>query len=545
MSRDKNRLNLRHLFSAGIFSLSLFLSAFSFAAAPLCAQLYSKKSETKPAIRLLESAVEIETTPEVIDPFMTTTDGSIRPVADSAGMKALPENILKDIRESFPELDPLDVAWDVLTSKEKQEIIMLSAKQRGQSFFDSRTIPGLIYRPQVKMTFTKPSRFMGKDYPAGTHTFNSKDIFRSTAIEFMGPGRMTENLGVEIHLRSALGADENYISSRTLQMAMANRINNVHQHVVARLPIKKMAEDPARMAFILTEFIRRENIRAQFVKIRNGQPVERIKEETTGGDNMPVTERRDFSNMFSHFQSLGNNLRSSVQEIQSIKSSNQARENSLLNKVLQSALAQKIGLKPLKMKDIKPDIQGRTYADKIGLIGVRSYNLYDGSRWKWGIEYRDLSPHRDLEEQKARLMTAQRRMISQDYQIDFINLDSWLQNRNLAQKAAELYFPDQSSFLAPNANLAENFPHITSLRDPKIVAMLKIAMPKEAHNTAMNILFHDWAQDPIVNGDRALIAKVEDAQNIALQRLSRGEDSESVLLYFIKKSSLDYTLQKL
>lgn len=544
MTSDQKRLNLRHTLKSAFWGFALsFLTANSvFAAAPICSQIYAEKA--KPAIRLLESSVEIETSPELIDPFMTTTDGSIRPITGSAGIKALPENILKDITESFPELDPLDVAWDVLTSKEKQEIIMQSALVRGQDFYQTRTIPGLIYRQQIKITLPKAARLMGKDYPAGTHTFNSKEIFGTTAIEFMGPNRMTEKLGIEIHLRSSLGADENYISSRTLQSAMTARINNVHQHVVARLPIKKMSQDPEGMAFVLTEFIRREMIRAQFVKLRDAQPIERIENELAG-DNMPVTKRIDFQNVFTHFLELGQSLKSNVDEITTIRSRNDRRENSFLNKALQTALAQKIGLKPLKMQKINPDIRGNPYARKMGLIGVRSFEFYDGSRWQWGIEYRDLSPHRQLSEQIARLKKAQERMISQNYAIDFVNLNSWLQSKNLSQKAGELYFPDQASFTGAMVDLAANFPHIKALQDPTIAQAVKAACRKQSHNTGLNVLFHDWSQDPIVNGNRALIAQIEDVQNIAIQRLARGEKSETVLQYFIKKSSLDYQLQQL
>ena len=535
------RIKMRHLISAICI---LFFAALSEAAAPLCHQVYSSKKLERP-VRLLESSVEIEIGAAVIDPLMTTTDGTLRPVVGEAGHSALPENILKDIRESFPEMDPLDVAWDVLTSQEKQDIIMLSAKERHHNFSKSRTIPGLIYREQIKLNFTKPSRFMGKDYKPGTYSFNSKDIFRSTAIEFMGPNRMTENLGVEIHLRSNLGADENYRSSRSLQAAMVNRINNVHQHVVARLPIKKMGEDPERMAFALTEFIRRELIRVQFARIRDAQPIELIQ-TADGITNMPVTERKDFQKLFVHFLDLGRNIQGTTQGIQKTHQLNDRRENGMLGKLLQTGLAQKLGLKPLSKKPVNTNISGTTYSDKIGLIGVRSFDLYDGSRWQWGIEYRDLSPNRNVEEQMLRLKTAQSRMISQDYGIQYSRLDQWLQQKDLATAAEKLYFPDQLSFLGESANLAENFPHIPLLaKDPVFTEAVRQNAIRNKTNSGLNILFHDWAKDPIVDGNPALIAQIEAAREIALHKISRGESSNTVLQYFIKKSGLDYHLSRL
>jgi hypothetical protein len=526
------RIKMRHFI---FFSLSLLLVLPGTSIAQTCSGLYSEKKV--PSRRVLESAVEVEISAEVIAPFMTTTDGTIRPVADRAGIEAIPENILKEIRDNFPEIDPLDLDWDLLTSFEKQEIIMLSAKKRDHQFSQSRTIPGLVYRDEIDLTFAKASRFMGKDYAPGSYRFKTKDIFKSTAIEYMGPNRMTENLGVEIHIRTNLGAEENYKSSRTLQMAMTGRINNVHQHVVGRLPIKKMSESPERMASLMTEFIRRQLLKVQFARIRDAQPVE-INRSEEGVLNMPVTTRSDFTNLYSHFLKLGQSLQRLTDGIQNTRARNQALQSSLLAGLLRSPVAKKLGLKPLEPKKINTEIgEVSSFSRKMGLIGVRSYQVYDGSPWQWGIEFRDLTAHRNLESQISILKSAQEKLASQNYGINDSSLGKL--------SAGELYFPDSKTYLDKAADLGRNFPFISILNDPILAAEIKKSCQENEYNTALNILFHNWAIDPIVDGHLPLINQIEQTREIALKRLAKGESSNTVLQFFIKRSGLDYRLSQL
>ena len=188
------------------------------------------------AIVAFESAVEVEigATPGVFGLF-TTIDGTIAPILRKRGIDILPESIQKSLRDYVgPKGDPTKVPWEALTDAEQIEIIQSVASS--QSFDTTRTVPGLVYKEVVSLRFSQPTRFLGQDYPAGNHLVPAEYIFGKTQIEFMGPDRMTKNLGFELHVRSSLTAGENLSTARALQIGLSGSMANVHTHIVGPVP---------------------------------------------------------------------------------------------------------------------------------------------------------------------------------------------------------------------------------------------------------------------------------------------------------------------
>lgn len=196
-----------------------------------------------PAPKLVEkeSAVEVEigASDSVLN-LVTTLDGTIRPIwpADQ-DLSAMPKDIFESLKTAYPDLSPLDAPWGVLTADEQRRLLMAAAPLERETFFANRSVRGLKYKDKITLTFFKRTRFAGRILSAGTHTFNSADIFGKTVIEYMGPERRRERLGFELHIRSRYSAGDNFLTARAFTRALTGGTTALHLHIVAPYPDQK------------------------------------------------------------------------------------------------------------------------------------------------------------------------------------------------------------------------------------------------------------------------------------------------------------------
>lgn len=463
-------------------------------------------------IPLQDSAVEIEIGATILEPLFTTTDGTIGPVIHPLNEKGVPAHLLSQLKDSYPDQNINSIPWDVLSPKEKEQLILYATQARKQFFFDDRNVQGLAYREVIQLSFTEPTQFMGRAYTAGRHTVASKDLFTNTKIEFSGPKGMSEYLGFEIHLRRADGAGNNLASSSALQKALVGKPASVHQHVVAPMPAEKMAQAPALEAFKIVEFYRRVSLHAQFLRVVRGHEIRELT--ANAGDisyvNMPVLTKNDLEKFFGYYLRTGQWLKSQKKTgwIQLIKDKSKEA-------------ASKIGLIP-------GDAQGvGKLAEKSGLIGMRAGSVYDGNGMLWGLEFRDLAPSHDQKHLRSYLDSIQSRMLLEDLGV-----------KDQTAEAA-LHYGDQmfDKILYPNLN------SVTS----KLEKMGKRGLAhdiKLKENVAVGLLFHDWSADPIVLENPQYLGKIQEAQKMGLESLYRGQDHKEVLARFVKRSGLQYIVWK-
>lgn len=190
--------------------------------------------------------IEILTADRVL-PWLTTTDGTIRPIV--MDRNAIP----KRLRVSFqrflaPNSDILDMPWHALNSDEQKALILSAAKFHGQRFQNDRAIHGLRIKEQLRLKFHKPVRMLGRDLTAGEHTFNWRDISSVGSIEFSGPRAMVKDLGFEIHVGDTLPPTETFWTARALEVALGLGPANIHVHILTRL--KRSTLDFASPQFV-------------------------------------------------------------------------------------------------------------------------------------------------------------------------------------------------------------------------------------------------------------------------------------------------------
>ena len=460
-----------------------------------------------------DSAVEVEigVNNNVIELF-TTTDGTLAPVVGSVGVKGLPPDILAALQEFVgSEADPLTASWDLLTSSEKMEVVMATANASGQSFFADRKVPGLVYRPRIKLSFATSVRFLGNDLQPGTYDFSTEDIFKNTAIEFMAPNRMRSNLGFELHVRSDLPAAENVKTARGLETALTGGHHGFHLHVVGPESAKPTRWDRFLLycrsffrnmpwtrrevaAFQASDFVRRTMLYFEFKMIERGFPMTDIIDPESQSKNFFPVEVPNFL---------------------------------YLNKSL--------GGQPYLEPFFQPPNPGAF--SKGGTVGYRAGRSYYDVAEVWGIEIRYLAPFMDMEKLGKSLPFIQKKMTSGEFFLSETEVRDHL--RLMRDQGLNYKYAVENLLYA-----SENFIH-----DPRGIFRTDQVQHEIKQNDLVRMLFHDWSADPWVMlkpGMGAKIASVQDyCQSLLFRTAGKSLPSTEVMKIFIKKSSLQYEINRL
>lgn len=468
-------------------------------------------------IPLRDSAVEIEISGAIADRMFTTEDGTLGPVIKPLGEAAIPPELLKQLKDSFPGEPVESLSWDLLNQKEKESLILFATKARNQNFFKDRNVQGLIYRDQFELVFKEPSEFMGRSYPAGKHRFNSQDLFANTKIEFSGPKGMIDNLGFEIHLRRADGADKNYISSTRLQKSLVGYASSVHQHVVAPIPLEALAENPEAMSFKLMDLYRRVSLHAQLLRVTRGHAVEELT--ATAGDlsyvNMPLLEKSDLQMLDNYFLSLGRYLRAEKQKAADQK----IREEGTLRERLKLWAKNFFKGKDAISKFLKNPLEEKI-AEKSGLVGMRAGKVYDGDTLLWGMELRDLAQSHDQKHLADFLRAVQTRMLVGDYGLKDSTVSAVLNDKSGINLIDRIYYE----------------PIVALKKDPTGGKL------EGSKNEALGLLLHNWEKDPVFIEHPEYLPKLAEARKIALESIKRGEAPTEALKRFSTRSGLHYLI---
>lgn len=469
------------------------------------------------AVPLRDSSVEIEISGTILDRLFTTSDGTIGPVIHPLTSAAIPPALLRQLQESFPGEELKSIPWDVLSLKEKADLVMSAAKARKQNFFSDRTVHGLKYRDQFELVFKEPSEFMGKMYAAGRHRFNSQDIFANTKIEFSGPKGMEGELGLEIHLRRADGADKNLISSTRLQKSLVGFASSVHQHVVAPIPLEALAANPEVVAYQIMDLYRRVSLHAQLLRVTRGHAIEELKASAGGHEyvNMPLLEKSDLKLLHNYFLKLGSYLKNEAlkAEKQRIKNEGTWREKIEL-------YAKAFFNSNERVKKFLNNPLETSLAEKSGLIGMRAGKVYDGDVPLWGMEFRDLAPSHEQKHLGDFLKAIQTRMLIGDYGLKDSTVMTVINDKAGGDLFDRIYYP--------------------SVRNSKILKNVTGEYLDSQRNEALGMLLHNWEKDPMFIENPQFLPKLADARKIALESIKHGGHPTEALTRFAKRSGLHY-----
>lgn len=485
---------------AAVCWLSIFSTTVARAQSNRCEGVFSSKIASRAEY---QSSVEVEigATDRVVDLF-DTADGTLAPVMGSAKIESLPADLQVSLRDYVgTDGDPLTVPWDVLTPAEKTRVLMASAEARGQKFFESRKVQGLVYRPFVTLNFETKTRFLGEDYEPGTYQFASSAIFGSTAIEYMGPNRMTRDLGFELHVRSDYAAGENLASARVVQDHLGGERANVHLHMVAAKPgvrpptrlerfwsflmrhlRQRFVSTSDAAVFRSADFVRRSMLYFEVQMIERGLTMTRLKNSDDDATNFYPVDPADFMR-FSDSLRAGD--------------------------------------------------AGAPVRSKSGTVGVRTSHFYDQN--VFGIEVRYLSPLLNQAVTAEALTALQARMTSGRYFLSPTESTAYLgglQRRGVAMRQA-----------TANLLYASNFERKLE-RSGLTDAQKALVRAEVAKNDFIKMLFHDWSLDPLYANRPERLDQVRRAQSHALRLLLHGQESAEVMAFFVKKSALSYDLRR-
>lgn len=502
--------SMRFLFP---LALSLILS-HSVEAAVSCLYIHSRQSAAE---------VEIGNTPIVMELF-TTTDGSIAPVLSSKGIEALHPEVRESLEQAFPGENITGLSWDLLNHKEKTMVIEYSAKMNGHEFFKNRTIPGLKYIDTVTLTFTEPTTFLGRPWSKGKHQVSTKDIFANTAIEFMGPNRMTENLGFELHVRSSNPAEQNYQTARSLQKALTGQHIAMHLHIVA--PVTKTPSIRLKLEEVLqrVEFHRRVSLLFEMKMISRGVGMKRVPVQDAEGRETNASNFFDFSPA----EAIDGGVKF-------FRGFNWEQTSTFMERMRIRITGQEL-----------PQTD-RLYS-KSGTVGVRGSQAYDSKDQPlWGIEIRYLSPFTDGKQDAKDIAAVQRRMIDETFTMTEAEAADYIGNfqkkHNSLDVVDHLWYVDAVGTKMDRAALSTLVKRFPELKN-KTTAEMTVILKKFEDNSFLYMLTHDWSKDPMFYNQTTKLAQMVDAQNVALHWIvTTNANPTDVMKTFIKKSGLEYTIR--
>lgn len=452
------------------------------------------------------SSVELEmSVNQSVLALLTTRDGTIgglytglRPQSKlyASFLKVLrldkstpPKDYLDWAAKVFPSTAPFAIQWDSVPYQLRLSLINHASTLRSQDFFNNRRIPNLIVRPRLTLVFTETTQFLGRSYSAGIHVIDVEKNFG--AVEYRSPSDLNELKGIELHLRnSKLSPGETIDSAWVLQNSIGAGKTHLHEHIVAPIPFKSLEEKPAITALSIVEFYRRANLLAELISIDSLAPIRRISK---GDLEFFGSIKGSFlSGIYSYFNSL--------------------------NPKAETAL-------------------GSDY--KIGYVGFRGADTYDRPGL-YGFEYRSITPWKSPFIQKRVADRISEGLMHESYGFTEKSLTDWVNFRGI-----DLKEPNAVSAFLENIWYGKQIevlfnelpPHLKYLEhDEKFQARLKPAIDK---NEAIMMLMYDWSQDPLYFNDPDGVARLNQEQLSALNKIAAGSTSlQPILRNFIWRSGL-------
>jgi hypothetical protein len=343
-------------------------------------------------------------------------------------------------------------------------------------------------RKTARLRFRRPTVFLGRDYPAGTHEIDISEALMPV-VEYMAPGDIDTLQGVELHFR--INESSGWASRDAWTFVSGLGVERPHQHVhiVAPLRTGLLRRWGPLQALRQADFVRRVNLLAEMVSIvRYGESIAKVQEGTVTYFG-PMTSGV-FHGIITYFMNISN------------------------------------GMRPAKIGD--------DY--KIGWVGMRGSDKYD-EPGLWGLEYRAISADSDPRLTQKILDAVQGQMESPDFGMDSGQVKAWIAQD---ESPATLGLRLRDTWYNRDYPLGK----FTS----REAALLENAVPD--HQELM-MLLHDWSVDPMFFNRPEVVSRVARAQAAALRQLfsTRAkslspEHVNSVMVRFLIDSDLYAEVQK-
>ncbi len=439
-------------------------------------------------LRRSESAVEIETrSNDLVFGAMTTEDGTVGPILRDGGQPA-PQWLVRRANGGAVE----SVSFDSLTPRERRAL--LRSQSKGRSFFSNRRIPGVRMQGSLANARTDGSRRVPNPRISGRPQRGDRvtvDGVLMNHVEYRGPNEVETITGVEMHVRQAGPAAQNLRDARTVERLLELPEPNRHQHVTAQLGSDIRSGDAvSRTQFV--DFYRRVNMVAELQSFEDGYALR------------PV---RDGAVTYFDFLSA-NGLRA-------------------LNRYL-------------RRTSEGPGAYMGDSSLKMAAVGFRPGSLYGNERLV-GFEVRTLaSGGAEMPRAHFRLVTAvQRGLVGRTYGLPRSRIANWYRRNVNGATPAEVIENEANAIerLHYNqgiASLLEHAPAHLTIGD-----VARATLTAQADNDySLKLLVHDFANDPVFEGNPSGLRTVQRAQQRAIDALQSGTAPREAVSQFLQRSNL-------
>lgn len=423
--------------------------------------------------------------------ILDTEDGTLRPLFISDQMPSdltLPENISSKIislghADSLENI--LDAKFSELPYSLQVNILKFQGKNKSTSFFKNRNIPGLVVKKKVKMKFDKKTKLLGKTYSPGEHEVDISSIFGKTKVEYRGPKSVNNFHGIEIHARTNKYSSGD-LSSEVWKILKGMELNQNrgHIHVVTPLRMNTIRSDADLHATQMADYWRRVNLVAEMISIIDkGSSIRQVGEGSTI--------------YFTHFKNQ--QVLTVFDYVKTITNFDDPREYRIGDRA------------------------------KMAYVGFHGADKYDAQEPVWGMQFRTVSENKKVTF-KHFLNAVQRNMKQGTYgSISDTSMKRWigdLTTLDIRNRLNQLVYhnPKEANHFRTNLN-------ITVQRFGKYVQK----------NKEINMLKHDWSQDPLLWENPAAVNRIKRAQIKYLSQLkNRMTDKKlkSLMWDFLEESDL-------
>ncbi len=415
--------------------------------------------------------------------LITTPNGKVGGFLQTG--EALPLWLKTWINANHPSItDPLEFPWNNLQVAQQLQLIEEISRLRNQNFFKDRTIAGLVTQPVHRLEFAAPTRFLGTDYPAGSHLIDLTSVL-SRKVEYVSPSSIQNFRGIELHFRANESAGN--LSNDAWKFQEGLRISKTHQHVhvVAPLPVEFLAKDPVMAPVVIGDFFKRANLAAEMLDVvHQGYRIESSKNaKVTFFDFLQPKQLKGVTHYF--------------QQVAEGKS---------------------------------PPIGDQF---KMGWVGMRGHDKYDLPNL-WGLEFRSVHSNSNKNLVKEFLNGVQYAMDQKQFGVTPSQIRSWQKAFPAGDLPTQL---SQSLYHQEwDALLLQLSPTLSAKRN--LIETIQTA-PRFKYHEEVKMLAFDWSKDPFFFNKPALVKKIEYEQARAIQRLQQSHvDPSDVMGDFLLNSGL-------
>lgn len=452
----------------------------------------------------------------------------------------------------FPNRNPRKLRWEQLDVAQQKQLTGYVALSRRQEFFRDRALPNLQVKPRIRVEFKQPTRFLGKDYPRGGHWVKVPDIKNP---QYRRPDDMVGLKGVELHLRSGDRLPSEVIDDAwSFQRGIGMVPGYLHAHLVAPIPVASLLAQREATGLAIAEFFRRANLLAEMSYASRGFPLKTTREKDGSAMLFNGIYPSFLSAVYRYFMQLdpvGTRLKMGFI---GFRGEDFYDEDGVYGLEYRAIGIPREGAFYRAFADrLLSGMRGEDYGFSAELMPAWLQEVHGLSSFatRWRIDAVESALESTWYRTPAPLMLATTGMARLAAQwvpggsrlLKPLLIHDWGSDSRVTEDPESLKRIQAAQWEAlrglwqDGRSLDDVMPAF--LRDSGLPRVRLGVAGEETGEFGTKMLFHDWAQDPLVFQDPALLTRIREAQVRGLAELLAGEgERPAIMQRFVRKSGL-------